>query len=271
MRSTKNLQRAKTVIPEQSVRLSGGSGPSDGFRECCSLFRAANTLARMECGKRQQKEQRIMITTCPPGPRPPNDTAEPPVHHEAGCCRVFHRAVQFLSNPPQAVAELPVNLIRDPWFLLTGRTARVNIIQPRQSLGTWKVDSGNVGLHVGDYTTPGGAGNAVDLNGTRAGSMFQTLTLRVAVDGAFKTPTLRNVELTGPYMHHGGMKSLEVVVQFYARGSDFAITETFRPLPASLDWLPVPLPSAAAADLTECHHKVSTDLHLPSLRVANPM
>jgi cytochrome c peroxidase len=50
-----------------------------------------------------------------------------------------------------------------------------------------------------------------------------TLTQRVAVDGAFKAPTLRNVELTGTYMHHGGMKSLEEVVQFYARGSDFAI------------------------------------------------
>jgi len=44
---------------------------------------------------------------------------------------------------------------------------------------------------------------------------------RLAVDGAFKTPTLRNIELTGPYMHNGGMKSLREVVQFYARGADF--------------------------------------------------
>jgi len=44
---------------------------------------------------------------------------------------------------------------------------------------------------------------------------------RVAVDGAFKAPTLRNVELTGPYMHNGGMKNLTEVVQFYTRGSDF--------------------------------------------------
>lgn len=44
---------------------------------------------------------------------------------------------------------------------------------------------------------------------------------RVAVDGAFKSPTLRNVELTGPYMHNGGMKSLTEVVQFYTRGGDF--------------------------------------------------
>ncbi len=45
---------------------------------------------------------------------------------------------------------------------------------------------------------------------------------RVAVDGAFKTPTLRNVELTGPYMHNGSMASLEQVVEFYARGGNFA-------------------------------------------------
>ena len=46
----------------------------------------------------------------------------------------------------------------------------------------------------------------------------------IAVDGAFKTPGLRNVELTGPYMHNGGMKSLEEVVEFYARGGDFPST-----------------------------------------------
>jgi hypothetical protein len=44
---------------------------------------------------------------------------------------------------------------------------------------------------------------------------------RIAVDGAFKTPTLRNVELTGPFMHNGGMRTLTEVVQFYARRADF--------------------------------------------------
>jgi cytochrome c peroxidase len=40
--------------------------------------------------------------------------------------------------------------------------------------------------------------------------------------GRFKTPTLRNVELTAPYMHNGGMATLEQVVDFYSRGrSDF--------------------------------------------------
>jgi cytochrome c peroxidase len=44
---------------------------------------------------------------------------------------------------------------------------------------------------------------------------------RIAVDGAFKTPTLRNVELTGPYFHNGGQSTLMQVVDFYTRGGDF--------------------------------------------------
>ena len=48
-------------------------------------------------------------------------------------------------------------------------------------------------------------------------------TQRVAVDGAFKSPGLRNVELTGPYMHNGGKSTLKQVVDFYNRGGDFPI------------------------------------------------
>jgi hypothetical protein len=44
---------------------------------------------------------------------------------------------------------------------------------------------------------------------------------RAAVDGAFKVPTLRNVELTGPYFHNGGVATLRQVVQFYDRGGNF--------------------------------------------------
>jgi cytochrome c peroxidase len=40
--------------------------------------------------------------------------------------------------------------------------------------------------------------------------------------GAFKVPSLRNVELTGPYMHNGGLVSLEEVLQFYNRGGNFS-------------------------------------------------
>jgi len=44
---------------------------------------------------------------------------------------------------------------------------------------------------------------------------------RVAVDGAFKTPGLRNVALTAPYFHNGGYATLRSVVEFYNRGGNF--------------------------------------------------
>ena len=40
-------------------------------------------------------------------------------------------------------------------------------------------------------------------------------------DGAFKIPTLRNVELTAPYFHNGGELTLDDVIDFYFRGGNF--------------------------------------------------
>ena len=45
-----------------------------------------------------------------------------------------------------------------------------------------------------------------------------TVTGIVKDRGSFKTPTLRQVAQTAPYMHDGSMVSLEVVVDFYDRG-----------------------------------------------------
>lgn len=36
--------------------------------------------------------------------------------------------------------------------------------------------------------------------------------------GAFKTPTIRNMEFAGPYMHDGSLATLEEVVDWYAKG-----------------------------------------------------
>jgi cytochrome c peroxidase len=37
-------------------------------------------------------------------------------------------------------------------------------------------------------------------------------------NGFFKTPSLRNIALTGPYMHDGRFKTLEEVIEFYSSG-----------------------------------------------------
>jgi cytochrome c peroxidase len=47
---------------------------------------------------------------------------------------------------------------------------------------------------------------------------------RVSRFGSFKAAPLREVELTGPYFHNGGKLTLRQVVDFYARGGDFPIT-----------------------------------------------
>jgi cytochrome c peroxidase len=39
--------------------------------------------------------------------------------------------------------------------------------------------------------------------------------------GFFKTPSLRNVELTGPYFHTGSKSTLEQIVDFYTAGGDY--------------------------------------------------
>lgn len=38
--------------------------------------------------------------------------------------------------------------------------------------------------------------------------------------GKFKTPTLRNISLTAPYMHDGSMKTLMEIVEYYDKGGD---------------------------------------------------
>jgi cytochrome c peroxidase len=50
--------------------------------------------------------------------------------------------------------------------------------------------------------------------------------MRDAVDGSFKTPTLRNIELTGPYFHNGAYATLEQVVDFYNRGGNVRRTSS---------------------------------------------
>lgn len=50
--------------------------------------------------------------------------------------------------------------------------------------------------------------------------------------GSFKTPTVRNIELTAPYMHDGSLKTLEEVVEHYDKGgiANPALDPDMKPL-----------------------------------------
>jgi cytochrome c peroxidase len=69
-----------------------------------------------------------------------------------------------------------------------------------------------------------GSGKA-DLEGLAgepgAGALGRFLVTGNAMDiGAFKTPSLRDVELTAPYFHDGSAKTLDEVVAFYVKGGN---------------------------------------------------
>ncbi len=77
---------------------------------------------------------------------------------------------------------------------------------------------GSINIGVDRFAIPAcgsGGGNCANLPAT-----VQAQSQRVAVDGSFKVPSLRNVALTPPYFHNGGQKSLADVVAFYNRGGD---------------------------------------------------
>ena len=64
-------------------------------------------------------------------------------------------------------------------------------------------------------------GNAVHNNGVENPSVDRgvgAITGNAADDGKFKVPSLRNIELTAPYMHDGRFATLEQVVEFYNSG-----------------------------------------------------
>ncbi|MGQ9371897.1 cytochrome-c peroxidase [Azospirillum sp. A39] len=50
-----------------------------------------------------------------------------------------------------------------------------------------------------------------------------------AQDGKVKTPSLRNVAVTGPYMHNGVFKDLETVVRFYNKYNSIADSSRINP------------------------------------------
>jgi cytochrome c peroxidase len=83
--------------------------------------------------------------------------------------------------------------------------------------------------------------------------------------GAFKTPTLRNVSKTGPYMHTGGFASLWDVVAWY---NDAAGTDGFAGTRAAASAVPLRLTREEIDDLVEFLRSLDGDALATSLVTA---
>ena len=87
----------------------------------------------------------------------------------------------------------------------------------------------------------------------RAGELGRFVTTGNTLDvGAFRTPSLRNVELTAPYFHDGSAATLADVVRFYVKGGNEN---------PNRDWQlePVPLSDIEQRDLVEFLKALTSD------------
>ena len=84
-----------------------------------------------------------------------------------------------------------------------------------------------------------GVGHFSDAAGTTdAQSRLSFLPDPASQLGAFKTPTLRNVALTAPYMHDGRFTTLEQVLDFYGRGNQAKHGQTVGLRERTVDLVP---------------------------------
>ncbi|MBY6161170.1 methylamine utilization protein MauG [Mameliella alba] len=92
-------------------------------------------------------------------------------------------------------------------------------------------------------------------NGVAPGTVDDGLLANPQVDdgaerGKFRTPTLRNVAVTGPYMHNGVFEDLRTVILFYNRYNSLSPARQINPESGALFGLPQVPDTLAAKELT---------------------
>jgi cytochrome c peroxidase len=133
---------------------------------------------------------------------------------------------RFVAGDQQAISESA----RRGWALFNGK-ARCNTCHGHVGAFPLFTDEQyhNIGvgvLHPGfERLARGAERDPSSIDGLPAESGVNELgrfivTRQTAHLGAFKTPHLRNVALTAPYMHDGSEKTLEVVIDYYDRGGN---------------------------------------------------
>lgn len=125
------------------------------------------------------------------------------------------QAAQFAGDPP----FVTIATVNRPNGLLDGAGNPVTTDALRDRgffpLGTRPVAE-DVGAGGSDpYGGPLSFSRKSILAGTNPGGVTRTI-----VDSSFKVPQLRNVALTPPYYHNGGVANLHQVLEFYRRGGN---------------------------------------------------
>ena len=144
-------------------------------------------------------------------------------------------------------------------FKVGDRTAMSSSAQ--RGLALFEGKANCVGCHAGfNFTDEGYRNIGVGMEGEKPDLGRFAVTRNEADKGAFKTPTLRDVALRGPYMHDGSLRTLADVVAFYDRGG---VPNPWR----SSDVRPLSLSAQERADLVEFMKaltgEIATDVSRP--------
>ncbi len=117
---------------------------------------------------------------------------------------------QFSSNQPTTFNELE-HLGQSLFFSERTKCAKCH------SGNNFAADD-RPGGEYGDIGFDFGGGNDNSPKGTANNGLDLVTTDKGLRDGQFRIPSLRNVALTGPYMHDGRLETLEDVIEFYNSG-----------------------------------------------------
>ncbi len=209
-----------------------GAGGRVGRRNSPTLYNVAYLPAFLWDGRAASLEQQVMIAlTHPDEMRMTEELLEWRLRDERGAFMSRLGAPPSMRTVARALAAFERTLLAGNTpvdrFLYCGSDGALDA-RERRGLEVFSGDGNCVRCHTFAHETVHPFGGRMALftdnrfHNIGAGRLQDPG--RAAVTGqskdwgAFKTPTLRNVALTAPYMHDGSLATLEEVVDFYDKG-----------------------------------------------------
>nr|WP_319948005.1 cytochrome c peroxidase [uncultured Shimia sp.] len=123
---------------------------------------------------------------------------------------------------------------------------RTSAIDPQETFSNYEYH--NIGVPVNHKVR---AQNGVGQGFVDTGLILNPLVDHAAETGRFKVPTLRNVAVTGPYMHNGVFEDLRTVVLFYNKYNSKAKARQINPETGKMWRMPEVAKTLSVAELTE--------------------
>ena len=209
-----------------TVALSSGVGGRTGFRNAPSLANLAYHPLLMRDGGAPSLEQQVLI--------PLLDSQEMDATVDAVLASLrdvepYRSGSMAAYNRPFDLFVLTASLANYQRTLISGHsrfdrflyTGDATALTPQEQNG-WMIFNGDRGkcstCHSGFDLSDHGFHNIGTTLDHAHDAGRQRLTLQPDDRGKFKTPTLRNIALTAPYMHDGSMLSLEEVIEHFNSG-----------------------------------------------------